>query len=202
MERTDRLRGVLSLIQAVLGRLPFRPADIALLYMLRCEGIPDIALQRAAAAVDTAGPEDADELSCCVNKGWKFRRRFGQGDHCIKAKIGDEVAGYLWFSAGGSHVEELYGYEIKIPDGAVYCYDEYVSPEHRQKGIFKQLCRELAGWMRRNNRRTILVLVASGNELSRKVHTKMGFRPVKRIFLVRVPGFAYTGEREIGGPLK
>jgi L-amino acid N-acyltransferase YncA len=123
-----------------------------------------------------------------MNKGEKFRKRFMQGEHCLMASINGEVAGYLWFCANEQYMEESCRYRFSIPLNAVYSYDIYVNPIYRRKGIFKQLYKGLSEWMREYDKDSIMTIIDYSNELSLKIHSRIGFRPIKSVLGIRILG--------------
>ncbi len=179
-------------LSAVLGLLPLK-----LLHVVRFDGIPDIPPGSHAAEAAIAGPGDLGELVQCVDKKEKFQKRFRQGDHCIMAWENGRVRGYLWFCSNESHIEEMCRYEIKISRGSVYCYDEYVSPEYRKRGIFRELYRVVACWMRENGKDSLLSIISHDNELSRNIHAKMGFRTIKKVLYLKLFGFRFFRELRV-----
>lgn len=193
---TGRLLGKtpLLILQLLLERLPLRPVELALLYVVRFDGVPDIKCD-GGVEVHAAGPDDVEELAKCMAKRGKFRKRFMQGDYCLLARVDGGAAGYMWFCTNASHVEEKCGYELRIPHGAVYCYDEYVRPEYRKRGVFKHMYGKLAAWMRERRKNAVISMIAHGNEVSRNIHMKVGFRPVRRILYLRIFGLRIFRER-------
>ncbi len=184
-------RPLSAMLLSLLGRLQLK---LLLLYVVRLDGIPDVSPGCRTAEVILAGPENLGELLPCMDKKEKFLKRFMQGDYCVMARENGRAAGYLWFCVKESCVEEMSGYEIKIPPGAVYCYDEYVSPECRKRGIFRGLYRAVACWMKEHGKGALLSIISHDNELSRNIHRKLGFRAVRRILYLKLFGFRYLRE--------
>lgn len=165
-----------------------------MLHFVRLDGIPDIPAHNEAVEVVPARPSDIAALACCLDKSETFYRRFMQGDLCLMGKLDGHVAGYMWLCTRGSHVEGLFGYEVAIAPGSVYCYDEYVSPAYRRKGVFAELCRGLAAWMRENRMSSVVSLIERGNGVSRAIHAGMGFREIRRVLCLRIFGLRYFRE--------
>lgn len=182
-------------LQSLLRRIPLKAIEIAPFCILRLD---DVSLPAACNDMVDIRPGTGDDiaaLSRCVDKGDKFRERFTQHEHCLMASINGEVAGYLWFCANERYVEESWKYRLSIPLNAVYSYDIYVNPVYRRKGIFKQLYRKLSEWMREHNRDSIMTMIDYSNQLSLKIHSKIGFRPIKSVLALRILGFRFFVQR-------
>lgn len=56
----------------------------------------------------------------------------------------------------------------------------YLSPEHRGKGIGRQLMQKLIDECRKNGYHTLIACITEGNEASNQLHLKLGFKQVSR----------------------
>lgn len=172
----------LLMLQTLLERLPFKPFDIALFYILHLVGAPKGLSDSHTCSVRLAALEDIERLTQCINKAERFQARFKQGDRCILAVVDGKVVGFMWFCVNQYHIEGRYGYKVYIPSNTVYVYDEYVIPTYRRKGILKQLWLFLSNWMKVNSQHAVLIMIDFGNDISWEAHAKMGFYSLKRVF--------------------
>ena len=178
----------LQIAGSLLDLLPFKPFELGLFYSLQIVGTPKNLAPVSSVTVREGREADLEAMTRCIDKPERFLSRFRQGDRCLLALEGDEVAGFIWFSVRPLYQEEMTGYRLPVPDNVVYSYDEYVSPAHRQKGILGQMFAFLWNWMSLNGKDTIMILIFHDNEVSWQAHLKKGFAPRDRILYLRFFG--------------
>jgi len=172
-----------------LDLIPFKPVDVGLYYSLHVKDIPKNLPSEFNVKIREGSEADIEELVLCIDKRQRFLTRFRQGEHCLLAFDDEQVAGFIWYSIKDVYEEEQARYQLTVPRNTVYSFDEYVSPEHRRKGILSQLFAVLYEWMGRTGRDTILILIAHDNEVSWEAHLKKGFVPLNRISYLRIFGW-------------
>jgi len=204
LTRTTRLRRrpLLVNLGALLELIPFRPLEINCLYLLSYEGLPprDAALLRGPGAVRSATQQDMEGLLKCQDRPLAFANRFRANDTCAVAEVEGRIVAHQWFCVRPSYTEERYGYEIEVPADAIYEYDVFILPEYRLAGIwFKFHCLHLRELMERLDRRRIIGMVDYGNRLSMNTHLRFGFKPFRRVFVVRLFGSVFfLGKNLVG----
>jgi GNAT superfamily N-acetyltransferase len=130
---------------------------------------------------------DLNRLAICgENKYQKFLERFQAGDHCVVAQLGAGIIGYEWFSIRPRHVAEPFKYRITVPCDCIYAYDAFILPEYRGSGVWLRFKSHLAALMEDLGRRRVLTYVEQGNELSLASHFRLGFKPVKLVFVSNI----------------
>jgi hypothetical protein len=197
--RRARLRPLL-ILRKMLQRLPFTPLDINELYLMEYIGIPpeEANFHRARATVRSATVQDLDELAKCQNTPDAFLSRFRSNHYCVVAVLDGQVVGYEWFCDNPSCVEARYSLEIAIPSDAIYAYDGFILPEHRLGGIWVKFqsayLREL---MLKRHRQRIVTIIDYGNSLSMNTHLRFGFKPVRKVFVIKVFGKSFFFRRTL-----
>jgi len=163
-------------------------------------GLPPAAanLQRSRANVRSATLGDLEGLAACQNTREAFLRRFSSNDYSVVAVFHDRVVGDEWFCDKPSYVEERYSLEIAIPSDAIYAYDGFILPEHRLAGIWVKFqsayLREL---MLKRHRQRIVTIIDYGNSLSLNTHLRFGFKPVRKVFVIKVFGKSFFFRRTL-----
>jgi hypothetical protein len=116
------------------------------------------------------------------------------------AEVEGRVVAYQWFCVRPFYTEERYACEIEVPADAIYEYDVFILPEYRLSGIwFKFHCLYLRELMERLNRRRIIGMVDYGNRLSMNTHLRFGFKPFRRVFVIRLVGKTFSLGRALAG---
>jgi hypothetical protein len=187
----------LLLLQKLLRRVPFRPADVGKLCFLRFDGPPQVrpALLRGNAAIRLATEDDLPGLTRLQNKCAQFVERFARGDHCIVAIIAGYIVGYEWFSDAETHLETAWGMTIAIPRGFVYAYDAYIDAAHRNTGLWLRFKASLGEWMVAHDKRGVLTFVDYGNWPSLRTHLRFGFKPADEVLAITLLGRPFFRRR-------
>jgi hypothetical protein len=197
-----RRRPLILNIFSVLQHVPFRPLQVNCMYFLEYDGPPEerASYLRGRAEIRSATLQDLEGLTRCQNWPHLFRKRFEAGDHCAVAVLDGRIIGYQWFCGRPSYIEERYAYPIQVPADAIYAYDIFIQPEHRLAGIwFKFHCLYLRGLMERLGRRRIIGMVDYGNRLAMNTHLRFGFKPFRRVVVVKMFGRSWFREKPLHG---
>jgi GNAT superfamily N-acetyltransferase len=178
----------LILVQALLQKIPFQPIQIAHFEVLRLDAVS----RHFALRGDRQGfyriatSADMESLVRCLDKRDTYGKRFQAGDLCIAAIVDGQIIGYEWLCVGSKHVEERYGFQVRIPEDAIYAYDAYVLPEYRRKGVWLRLQGCIVDWLEKCEKKSVIAIVDYGNDLSRKAHTGYGYSPIQAVSYIRV----------------
>ena len=186
------------ILQALLCRIPFRPVEIDLFYLLHLENMLERSLLKARgpATVRRGTVQDIEGLSRCQDKRDIFMKRFTIGDYCFIAIINEQVVGYMWFCAADHHIEDRL-YRIEIQPDAIYTYDAYILPEYRNTGIWLKFHEQLIELMNELGKKMVITMIDYGNEPSIKAHQRFGYYPVKRVLSLKIFGFRLYREKKI-----
>ncbi len=187
---------LLVAFRKVLQRIPFAPLDINCLYFLEYTGIPPndgiFGRSRGSAEVRGATPADLEGMTRCQNTPATFLERFHSNDSCVVAVAEGRIVGYQWFCEHPIHVEERYSYKIEVPADAIYTYDAFILLEHRLTGIWVKFnSLYLRDLMQRLNREKVLSMVDYGNWMSMNTHLRFGYKPFRRVLVVKVFGKSF-----------
>jgi hypothetical protein len=194
---------LLLLLQKLLRRIPFRPADVGKLCFLRFDGPPQVrpSLLRGHADIRLATVDDLPGLTRLQNKCAQFVERFSRGDHCIVAIIAGCIVGYEWFSEAETHLETAWGMTIAIPRGFVYAYDAYIDTAYRNTGLWLRFKASLGEWMVAHEKQGVLTFVDYGNWPSLRTHLRFGFKRADEVLAVTVLGRSFFRRRATTSPL-
>lgn len=138
---------------------------------LRPADLPDAPDLAAAMAV----PED------------EVLRRFARGCRVIAAWHGEEIASYCWISTQREHVGEL-ARDFVLPPGESYIWDCATMPEHRGRGLYTLLLREIARVLAASGQRRVWIGASTTNRASNKTFANVGFRPAISVVALRLAG--------------
>ena len=72
----------------------------------------------------------------------ELERRFDRGERCFAARSGEEIACVYWVHRNNVRLDDV-GYEIVVPEDAVYVSDAFTAPGLRGRHIAPALSREL-----------------------------------------------------------
>ena len=188
----------LIILQALLCRIPFRPVEIDLFYLLHFKNMPERSFLKARgpAKVRRGTLQDMEGLIRCQDKRDTFMKRFTIGDYCFIAIINEQIVGYEWFCAADHHIEDRY-YRIAIPPDAIYTYDAYILPEYRNTGIWLKFHEQLIELMNELGKKIVITMIDYGNEPSMKSHIRYGYHPVRRVLSLNILGLRLFREKEI-----
>ncbi len=178
------------ILRAALERLPFHPAEINRLLLLRYDGVPEAppGSLRGPARIRAGGPADIDGLVQVQNQRDTLLERFAAGDCCAVAAVNGSIVGYEWFTTQPRHLVPPFRYPIHVPPGSIYAYDAYILPRYRLCGIWIGFKDHLAGLMRERSLSRVLTYVEHGNELSLRTHLRFGFKHFKTATVIRILG--------------
>jgi GNAT superfamily N-acetyltransferase len=184
----------LLLAQKALRQIPFKPLDVGKLCFLRLDKIPRVApgLLRGPGTIRPGSVDDLDALVALRNQREVFLARFADGDRCVVAEIGGQIAGYEWFCDRNIHVETEWGYRITIPPGFVYAYDAFIDPQYRNSGIWLRFKAYLGERMMQTGHAGVLTFIDYGNWPSLRTHLRFGFQPVHEVLVLRILGLLLT----------
>jgi L-amino acid N-acyltransferase YncA len=180
----------LAMFHKVARLIPLRPLDAGRLCFLTFTGIPRVAPQmlRGRVSVREGTPGDVAALTALEGKRAVFESRFARGDRCVVAIADGRVVGYEWFSDRPVHHEAEWNYGIAVPPDAVYAYDAYIAPTHRNSGVWLRFKAHLAEWMAMHGKREVITFIDEGNVASWNTHVRFGFRPADTVLAIRVLG--------------
>jgi len=179
----------LCILRAIVDRLSFHCLKIGCLYLLELDHPPHIprTMLRGPGKVRAGSLDDLNQLAMCgASKYHQFLKRFRSGDHCVVAQVGADIIGYEWFSIRPCHIAEPFKYRITVPHDCVYAYDAFILPEYRGSGVWLRFKSHLSALMEELGRRRVLTYVEQGNELSLASHFRLGFKPVKLVFVSNI----------------
>lgn len=74
--------------------------------------------------------------------------RLARGCRCFAARLGREVVAYGWLSTAGEWIGEV-ELEIRPHQGEAYIWNCATHPDHRRKGFFRAIVRDIAARARR-----------------------------------------------------
>ena len=173
-------------LQKVLSRVPGRPMELAIFTVLQLDGVPRISSLGTGLTIRYAGREDLEQLANCADRREIFQQRFDDGDYCLVAESGDEIAGFVRFCTDRVYTEDRFLYSLLVPPNAVYCFDGYTKPSYRRRGILKALMGKVGRWMQDNGKTTPVAIVDLGNYISWNTHVQGGFVPLRRVKYLRL----------------
>ncbi|MEM6640653.1 MAG: hypothetical protein AAF610_12230 [Pseudomonadota bacterium] len=103
--------------------------------------------------------------------------RFEQGARCLAAFRDNELTGFMWFVAHCYHEDEVRcDYFVHPPAAAVFDFDFYILPEHRQGLGFVALWDGANRFLYELGIRQSFSRITKFNSASRKAHEHLGMR--------------------------
>lgn len=148
---------------------------------------------RSGVAVRLATRADVQGLVSLSNKPNEFMRRFGKNHFCIAAEIGARMVGYYWCHLGPLHYEPDLKYWFRAGTRAVWCYDAYVDPLYRRKGIWKGIQTGIISFL--GDSHDFWAIVDYTNSPSLKAHLKYGFRIAQQSIHVFIMGVRFVFQK-------
>lgn len=184
-------------VREILNKLPFHVIYVDFFLTFEYESYP-YHYETKDTIIREANLSELDKLLDCYDKGSLFEKRLKAGEHCIAVfSTAGQVLGYAWVSTDSTHVEERFGYELCIPNEAIYIYDVYIDPQNRGKGLWKGILSQLRDIMEVNGRRKIVANVDLGNNRSIHIHEKYGFNLVSSSTFINLFGLKILNTKKI-----
>ncbi len=131
-------------------------------------------------------------LSACLTglKENEIKERLIRGERVSIAERGEEIMAVAWATEKGEYSIPYLGWKKPLPAQAVYGYGLYVLPGFRGKGIGLWLMRNYFQEVKNQGYVSALAAVEFYNRSAIRSNTRLGFRPLKRLF-----GFRFFGIR-------
>lgn len=108
------------------------------------------------------------------------------GDECRGFFFRDEIAGYAWISRSKIRIPEV-SFERDLEENAIYLYNGFIRPEHRNRSCWIYFLRELIQEISSRGGE-IFSTADLTNSRARLIKLNNGFRRTERITLIRVGG--------------
>jgi GNAT superfamily N-acetyltransferase len=125
---------------------------------------------------------EAELLSYCADPDLELRERMvrsADGNVCVGAFCGGELAGYVWFAyEDAPHVD---GVRVRVPAHAIYRFKAFVRPAFRGRGIAPRLYAGADALVARPGRRTVVNCIALQNRPSIAASLRSGDAPLGRL---------------------
>lgn len=123
-----------------------------------------------------------------------FRRRFEKGAHCYAAIYNGEIVAYMWVQqlADEYDTNSLWRFRPE-PPGGYWCFDVYVKPEHRIKGVFVYLSGAAESIYNKDGARPLYAETSYNNYKSINAQTSVGNVRIMTVDFVSILGLrVYT----------
>lgn len=142
-------------------------------------------------AVSTVLESDLNEISILTGKNIDvLKRRLNKGDIGFVAKdTFGRCAGFKWLEIANEHYEEQYCHSIKLPPSSAWTYDHFVSPEFRNKGIWKILTDSECKFAQAHGVSSVYCYVGMFNFPSLKAQKSIGFKIIRNYVYINLFGF-------------
>ncbi|KPJ58349.1 MAG: hypothetical protein AMJ46_14300, partial [Latescibacteria bacterium DG_63] len=98
---------------------------------------------------------------------------------CIVAENEGTIIGYEWAHVDSSHYQEDIRYLFRAGPGSVWCYDAYVSPAYRRKGVWRGIQTGIITLL--GHSLSYYAVVDFTNPVSVQAHLKYGFRALRQL---------------------
>jgi ribosomal protein S18 acetylase RimI-like enzyme len=180
-------RAVNALPPWVLRFRPFVVYEIPLATAALTAGNPTSPGQLLGASVrwienrDEAGSLAPLSSRACVDEFNGTTRR------AVVARVDVQRVGCAWIATGAFSETDL-GLHFELAPDEAWLYAAAVAPEHRNRGVYRQLLEFVVAELRAAGMRRVLLGVTVGNEPSRRAHARQGAIEVGRIAAVRALG--------------
>ena len=121
--------------------------------------------------------EQQELLGLCADPELELREAMvREGNACVGAFSGDDLAGYVWFAYGDApHVN---GVRVSVPPQAIYRFKAFVRPAYRGRGIAPYLYGAADPLVAQPGRRTVVNCVAVQNRASIAATLRSGDVPL------------------------
>lgn len=198
--RFKRFRSLplLTKIQRVLRRIPFRPVEVSRFLVLSLDAFPERFASRRTVLLRLATKEDIPKLCLLENKPELFARWLDRGEHCVVALAGDEIVGFAWFSSAEFHIEDRSRFRLPIPADAIYGFNGFIKEDYRLRGIWVEFQMFFKQWMDTAGKTRIMTMVDFGNDLSIKTHVRFGYKITQDTLGLAVLGRRWFWKRSVG----
>lgn len=195
LKKIQSLKGrtPLSIVIAILSRIPSKLFMIDVLYAFRLDEAPNTSSHKKNMQIETQliSQSDLSSINTSQYKQKLFLKRILSGELCIVAKINGDIVGYEWFTVSNTHYEERYHLMLDIPNNAFYGYDAFIFPEQRKKGILRCIIQHAFSILDVYNKSEIISYVGYENDVSLYVHEHLGFHKGEGYALVSILKFSY-----------
>lgn len=142
-----------------------------------------------------ASPLDLDAILLCSPLADRGKLRelfldfFGRGFRCAIARHNDAVVGYNWGFTGGYTITvddyRRHIARVNLQPGTVFTGNAYVRPEHRGRGVIRQLKRVLFSDYPTGTR--FYTAISELNNSSLRANTRLGFEKLGTLRFTRTP---------------
>ena len=116
----------------------------------------------------------------------EIEQRFAKGDRCFVSWHRDSIVDACW-TATGSHFIPYLNRWLEIPEGDIYSYDSFTSPEHRGRGIYMARNSFTARENQAEGFKRSIALVAFENYAAWLILTRSGLSTLGAYHFVRTP---------------
>lgn len=186
----------LQMVTIIFEHLPFKPIKIGIFYKVKSTGTLKNLPSHFNVTIREGCETDILSMVDCINKPARYLERFHRGDKTLLALDGTSVAGFIWFSDKNSY-EEQTKIQFPLPENSLYIYDIYVNPQQRGRGIPGQLYVVLCEWMALNTKDSMVAFIAYDNDISLRLHRKLGFVPLSKVYYLSIFGLMLQSERPV-----
>lgn len=171
--------GWAGIFDAFVHRLPgVRYCVLYSIYRLPFQACPGPELADPGLVVTRV--DDVEGLPLLVDvqdKTSRFVERLRRGDVAYVASVEGRPVGYVWLQVTTAHVEERFGFTIRLQHGDVYDFDSFVCPEFRGRGILRTLHIRLVEDLRaRSGHLALAAIIELHNKRSIRAYSFLGFR--------------------------
>jgi len=136
-----------------------------------------------------ATPADASLLEAFGHLRPEIEARLARGSLACVVESSGRLDAYVWFQAG-----EFFDAEVRtrfrLQPGDIWLYDAMVAPEQRGQGIYPRLLATAASLLRARGYARIWIEIDDLNRNSIAAHCAAGARPLERISILEIAGFA------------
>jgi len=120
----------------------------------------------------------------------KLNSRLKRNDSCFVALLDGIPVHFSWVSFDLMRISEI-SYEHKLRKNEAFIYHCFTCPEFRGKGIYPFVLSYIAGLLRKNGTKNILISAIKRNESSCRGILKAGFAQDTFIFYLRLLGIKF-----------
>lgn len=113
-------------------------------------------------------------------------KRLSNGDLCFIVLWKGIIIGYMWAAVKRKIYIPEFEREIVFEDDEGYCYDGFVFPVFRRKGLFKKMHEEAFHYLKSQNVKRVKGITVITNEAAQRVMRDTGFRAVGLVKFVRI----------------
>jgi len=176
----------------------FGVADIQILGLLGVT-MPDGPALFAGYDFSLASPFDLDDILLCVPFGDRrklaelFRGFFARGFRCAIARNNSAVVGFNWAFTGECVItpdDYRHSTVVSLDSRSIFTGNAYVAPEHRGRGVIRQLKSLLFGHYPKGT--SFYTAVNDLNASSLRANTHMGFQQLATVRYLITPFGART----------